>query len=132
KAAIAGAAKRIEAIYAYPFQNHACMEPMNATARYTPEHCEVWCPTQDPDSALAATAQAANLPMDRCDVHRISMGGGFGRRQFADYVTQAVLIAKEMPGTPVKLLWSREEDMVQGRYHPVMKAKLTAGLDADD
>jgi isoquinoline 1-oxidoreductase beta subunit len=131
KAAIAGAAKRIEAIYSYPFQNHACMEPMNATALYTPDRCEVWCPTQNPDAALVATAEAAGLPMSKCDVQRLSLGGGFGRRLFMEHVTQAVLIAKEMPGTPVKLLWSREEDMAQGRYHPVMTAKLTGGLAID-
>jgi isoquinoline 1-oxidoreductase subunit beta len=130
KAAIAGAAKRVEAIYDYPFQNNACMEPMNATALYTPHGCEVWCPTQDGEGALAAAAEAANLPVSRCDVHKMQPGGGFGRRLFSDYVSQAVLIAKEMPGTPVKLLWSREEDMAQGRYHPVMKARLTGGLDA--
>jgi isoquinoline 1-oxidoreductase subunit beta len=131
KAAIAGAAKRVEAIYDYPFQNHACMEPMNATALYTPERCEVWCPTQTGHEAIEAAAQAAGLPVSQCDIHKVHLGGGFGRRLFSDYVTQAVLIAKEMPGTPVKLLWSREEDMAQGRYHPITKAKLTAGLDAN-
>ena len=131
KAAIAGAAKRVDATYDYPFQNHACMEPMNATALYTLERCEVWCPTQDPGRALAAAAKAAGLTERQCNVHMIHLGGGFGRRLMTDYVTQAVLIAKEMPGTPVKLLWSREEDMAQGRYHPVMKAKLTGGLDAN-
>jgi isoquinoline 1-oxidoreductase beta subunit len=130
KAAIAGAAKRIEAIYDYPFQNHACMEPMNATALYTPERCEVWCPTQTGHEAIEAAAEAAGLPVGQCDVHKVHLGGGFGRRGFTDYVTQAVLIAKEVPGTPVKLLWSREEDMAQGRYHPVTKAKLTGGLDS--
>jgi isoquinoline 1-oxidoreductase subunit beta len=130
KAAIAGAAKRIEAIYDYPFQNHACMEPMNATALYTPERCEVWCPTQTGHEAIEAAAEAAGLPVGQCDVHKVHLGGGFGRRGFIDYVTQAVLIAKEVPGTPVKLLWSREEDMAQGRYHPVTKAKLTGGLDS--
>jgi isoquinoline 1-oxidoreductase beta subunit len=97
KAAISGAAQRIEAIYSYPFQNHACMEPMNATALYTPDRCEVWCPTQNPDAALAAAAEAAGLPVGRCDVHRVPLGGGFGRRLFMEHVTQAVLIAKEMP-----------------------------------
>ena len=130
KAAIAGAAKRVEAIYDYPFQNHACMEPMNATALYTPERCEVWCPTQTGHEAIEAAAKAAGLPVGQCDVHKVHLGGGFGRRGFVDYVTQAVLIAKEMPGTPVKLLWSREEDMAQGRYHPIKKAKLTGGVDA--
>jgi isoquinoline 1-oxidoreductase subunit beta len=130
KAALAGAAKRIEAVYDYPYQNHACMEPMNATALYTADRCTVWCPTQNGEAALAATAEAAGLPVANCDVQKVHLGGGFGRRGFTDYVSQAVLIAKEMPGTPVKLLWSREEDMAQGRYHPVMKARLTGGLDA--
>jgi isoquinoline 1-oxidoreductase beta subunit len=131
KAAIASAAKKVEAVYAYPFQNHATMEPMNATARYTPDRCEVWCPTQNGEAAFAATVAASGLPAERCEVYKIDLGGGFGRRgAFHDYVTQAVLIAKQVPGTPVKLLWTREEDMTHGRYHPVMQAKLTGGLDA--
>ncbi len=130
KAAIAGAAKKIEAVYAYPFQNHATMEPMNATALYTADRCEVWCPTQNGEAALAATAAASGLPVAKCDVHKLLLGGGFGRRGFTDSVRQAVLIAKQMPGTPVKLLWSREEDMLHGMYHPVMQAKLTGALDA--
>jgi isoquinoline 1-oxidoreductase beta subunit len=131
KAAIAGAAKRIEAVYAYPHQNHACMEVMNATALWTPERCEVWTPTQNGEAALAATAAAAGLPAARCDVHKIHLGGGFGRRGAVhDWVTQVVTIAKEMPGTPIKLIWSREEDMLHGRFHPVTQCKLVGGLDA--
>ena len=131
KAALAGATKKIEAVYSYPFQNHAPMEPMNATAKYTPDRCEVWVPTQNGEAAFAATLAASGLPADKCEVYKINLGGGFGRRgAFHDYVTQAVLIAKQIPGTPVKLLWSREEDMLHGKYHPVMHAKLTGGLDA--
>jgi isoquinoline 1-oxidoreductase beta subunit len=131
KAALAGATKKIEAVYAYPWQNHACMEPMNATARYTPDKCEVWVPTQDGEASFAAVLSAAGLPADKCEVYKINLGGGFGRRgAFQDYVTQAILIAKQMPGTPIKLLWSREEDMVQGRYHPIMQCKLVGGFDA--
>ena len=130
KQAIAGAAKKVEAVYDYPYQNHACMEPMNATALYTADSCKVWVGTQNGEAALAATAEAAGLPVAKCDVEKLILGGGFGRRGFTDYVGQAVLIAKEMPGTPVKLLWTREEDMAQGRYHPIMKARLTGGLDA--
>jgi isoquinoline 1-oxidoreductase beta subunit len=131
RAALAGAAKKLEAVYAYPFQNHAPMEAMNATARYTPDRCEVWVPTQNGEAAFAATTAASGLPADKCEVYKINLGGGFGRRgAFHDYVTQAVLIAKQIPGTPVKLLWSREEDMQHGKYHPVMQAKLTGGLDA--
>jgi len=131
KTAIAGAAKKVEAVYAYPFLNHAPMEPMNATAKYTPERCEVWVPTQNGEAAFAATTAASGLPADKCEVYKINLGGGFGRRgAFHDYVTQAVLIAKQIPGTPVKLLWTREEDMTQGRYHPVMQSKLVGALDA--
>ena len=132
KAAIAAAARRIEAVYAYPFQNHATMETMNATARWTAERCEVWTPTQNGEAALAAASEAAGLPTSKCDVYRLHLGGGFGRRGAVhDWVRQAVEIAKEMPGTPIKLIWSREDDMTHGRYHPVTQCKLTAGLDAD-
>ena len=129
-AAIAGAAKKIEAVYSYPFQNHATMEPMNATALWTAEKCEVWCPTQNGDSALSAASIAAGLPLEKCDVYKINLGGGFGRRGQSDYVRQVVTIAKQLPGTPVKLIWSREEDMMHGAYHPVTQCKLTAGVDA--
>ncbi len=133
KAAITGAAKKIEAVYSYPYQNHVCMEPMNATARFTPDKCEVWVPTQDGEASFAALLTASGLPADKCEVYKINLGGGFGRRgAFQDYVTQAVQIAKQMPGTPVKLLWSREEDMRQGRFHPVMQCKLTGAFDADN
>src|SRR5207249_6119122 len=130
KAAIAGAAKKVEAIYGYPYQAHACMEPLNATALYTADKCEVWTGSQNAEAALAATSEASGLPVAKCDVHKFLLGGGFGRRGRTDYVTQAVLIAKQVPGTPVKLLWSREEDMTHGRYHPVMQAKMRGGLDA--
>jgi isoquinoline 1-oxidoreductase beta subunit len=132
KGALAGAAKKVEAVYAYPFQNHVCMEPMNATVRWTPERCEMWGPTQNGEGAFAAVQAASGLPADKIDVHNVMLGGGFGRRGSYpnDYVTQAVLIAKELPGTPVKMIWSREEDMAHGRYHPVMQCKLTGGLDA--
>ena len=128
-AAIAASARRIEAVYSHPHQNHATMETMNATARYTPERCEVWTPTQNGEAALAAASEACGLPVAKCEVYKLHLGGGFGRRGMSDYVRQAVLLAKEMPGTPIKLIWSREEDMTQGRYHPITQCKLTAGLD---
>ena len=132
KAAIAGAAKKVEAVYSYPYQNHATMEPMNATAIYTADKCEVWCGTQNGEAAFAATLEASGLPADKCDVHKVMLGGGFGRRGQTDYVRQAVLIAKEMPGTPIKLLWSREEDMAHGRYHPITQCKMTGAFDANN
>jgi isoquinoline 1-oxidoreductase beta subunit len=131
KAALGSAARVIEAVYGYPHQNHATMEPMNATARWTPERCEVWSPTQNGEAALAAASEAAGLPPSQCDVHKLLLGGGFGRRGAVhDWVRQVVEIAKEMPGTPVKLLWTREEDMLHGRFHPVTQCRLRAGLDA--
>ena len=130
RAAIAGSARKIEAVYSYPYQNHATMEPMNATAKWTPRRCEVWAPTQNGEAALAACAEAAGLTPSQCDVYKMHLGGGFGRRGQTDYVRQAVAIAKEMPGTPIKMLWSREEDMLHGRYHPITQCKMTAGLDA--
>ena len=129
-AALAGAARKIEAVYSYPHQNHAPMETMNATARYTPELCEVWTPTQNGEAALAAASEASGLPQAKCEVYKIHLGGGFGRRGATDYVRQAVAIAMQMPGIPVKLIWSREEDMLHGRFHPVTQCKMTAGLDA--
>ena len=131
-AAIASAARKVEAVYNYPYQNHATMEPMNATALYTADKCEVWCGTQNGEAAFAATLEASGLPAEKCDVHKLMLGGGFGRRGMTDYVRQAVAIAKQMPGTPVKLIWSREEDMAHGRYHPVTQCKLTGAFDADN
>ena len=131
KDGLAGAAKKVEAVYGYPFQNHACMEPMNITARWTPEKCELWGPTQNGEGAWAQALAASGLTPDKVDVYKTMLGGGFGRRGAYpnDYVAQAVLIAKQMPGTPIKMLWSREEDMAQGRYHPVMQCKMVGGLD---
>ena len=136
KQALAGAARTLEAVYAYPYQNHATMEVMNATAKFTPAsagqaaRCEVWTPTQNGEAALAATAEAAGLPLAQCEVYKIHLGGGFGRRGATDWVRQAVVIAKALPGTAVKLIWSREEDMQHGFCHPVTQCKLRAGLDA--
>ncbi|MBL0407421.1 xanthine dehydrogenase family protein molybdopterin-binding subunit [Microvirga aerilata] len=132
KAAIAGAAKKVEADYGFPYQHHATMEPMNATALWTNDRCEVWTATQNAEAALATAVAASGLTIDKCDVYRQNLGGGFGRRATShDYVRQAVLIAKEMPGTPVKLIWSREEDMLHGHYHPITQARIVGALDAD-
>jgi isoquinoline 1-oxidoreductase subunit beta len=130
KATLAGAAKVVEAVYSYPYQSHAPMEPMNATALYTPERCEVWCSTQNGEAALAATAEVAGLPVAQCDVHKTFLGGGFGRRGQTDFVRHAVALAKQIPGTPVKLLWSREEDTTHDLYHPITQCKMRAGFDA--
>ena len=103
KAALASAAKKVEAVYSYPYQAHATMEPMNATALYTPDKCEVWCSTQNGEAALATASEAAGLPVQKCDVYKTSLAAGSAGVHVNDYVRQAVLIAKEIPGTPVKL-----------------------------
>jgi isoquinoline 1-oxidoreductase beta subunit len=132
KAALTAAVQKTEATYFYPYLNHATMEPMNATTKWTPERCEAWVPTQDGEASLAAVIAASGLAAEKCDVYKINLGGGFGRRgAFQDYTTQAVNIAKQMPGTPIKLIWTREEDMTQGRYHPIMMCKLTGAFDAN-
>jgi isoquinoline 1-oxidoreductase subunit beta len=127
--AIGNAAKKIEAVCFAPFENHFTMEPMNCTARVTADRCEVWGATQNGEGALAAAAEAAGLHPSKCDFHKLHLGGGFGRRGRQDYTTKAVLIAKQVPGVPIKLIWSREEDMRQCSYRPVGLCKLSAGLD---
>lgn len=130
KSSLSNATKKLESTYFFPFLNHATLEPMNATARWTPERCEAWVPTQNAQNTMAAVMRASGLTADQCDVYKINIGGGFGRRgSHQDYTVQAVFIAKQMPGVPVKLIWTREEDMTQGRYHPVMMGKLTATFD---
>jgi isoquinoline 1-oxidoreductase subunit beta len=128
--ALAGAARRIDAEYSVPFLAHATMEPQNCTAHVGPDRVEVWAPTQDAETALATAADAAGLPRSKVVVHRTMLGGGFGRRgAIQDFVRQAVLIAKDA-GSPVKLVWSREEDIARAFYRPMALARLTAGLDA--
>jgi len=104
------------------------MEVLAATVRWTPERCDVWAPTQVPEAALDAVAQAAGLPVEQCEVHVMRIGGSFGRRLVNDYTQMAVNIAKQIPGTPVKMMWTREEDMGQGRFHPVTQCRLRAVL----
>ena len=127
-AALAKAVKRIEAEYSVPFLSHATMEPQNCTAHVTPDKVEVWAPTQNGEAALAAAAAAAGVAPDKVVVHKTMLGGGFGRRgAVQDFVRQAVLVAKAV-GQPVKLLWTREEDIRHDFYRPVAMAKLVAGL----
>jgi isoquinoline 1-oxidoreductase beta subunit len=128
--AIAGAAKKVEATYATPFLAHATMEPMNCTARVTAQRGEAWVPSQNAEASLAALAEESGLPLDKCEVYRPIIGGGFGRRGGTqDYTRQAVAIAKQFPGTPIKLIWSREEDQAHDFYRPISQCKMTAGLD---
>ena len=129
---IAGAAKKVEAVYSTPFLSHAPMEPNNCTARITADRAEVWLPTQNGEASHAALAEESGLPLDKCEVYKLDLGGGFGRRGGnQDYTRMAVAIAKSFPGVPVKMIWSREEDFTHDFYRPISQCKLTAGLDAN-
>ncbi len=130
-AAIAGSAKKIEAVYSTPFLAHATMEPMNCTARVTADKAEAWVPTQNAESSLASLSEASGIALPNCEVYRTDPGGGFGRRGGGqDYVRQAAEIAKQFPGTPVKLIWTREEDQAHDFFRPISMMKASAGLDA--
>jgi len=127
--AIVTASRKVEAVYGTPFVAHACLEPMNCTARITADRAEVWVSTQNAEAALAVLASVSGLALDQCEAHNPPLGGGFGRRGGKqDYVRQAALIAKQFPGLPIKLIWSREEDMTQDFYRPIGWCKLEAGL----
>ena len=120
----------IEATYSAPFLAHAPMEPLNCTALVTSNRAEIWVGTQDPEGGQLAMSKTLGMPMNQCFVNRYDPGGGFGRRgRVSDYVVHAVNIAKQMPGTPIKMLWTREEDMTHGQYRPISMCKLTASLD---
>ena len=130
--AIEGAAKKIEAVYSTPYLAHATMEPMNATVRITPDKAEAWVPTQNAEASLAALSESSGLPLAKCEVYRPDLGGGFGRRGGTqDYVRLAVEVAKQMPGIPVKMIWTREEDLAHDFYRPISQCRLSAGLDQD-
>ena len=128
--AIAGAAKKIEAVYGTPFLAHATMEPMNCTALFTGDAVEVWAATQNGEGTLAAASEAAGVPLAKVKVNKTTLGGGFGRRGNQDSTRFAVLLAKQIPGVPVKLIWTREEDTQHDFYRPITQCKLTGGLDA--
>ena len=130
--AIEGAAKKIEAVYSTPYLAHATMEPMNATVRITPDKAEAWVPTQNAEASLAALSESSGLPLAKCEVYRPDLGGGFGRRGGTqDYVRLAVEVAKQMPGIPVKMIWTREEDLAHDFYRPISQCRLSASLDQD-
>jgi isoquinoline 1-oxidoreductase beta subunit len=131
-AALASAAKVVEAEYGSPYLSHATMEPMTSTAWFRDDGTlEVWTSTQNGEASIAAASEASGLPLEKCEVHKMMLGGGFGRRGAPqDYVRQSVAIAKQFSGRPVKLIWSREEDMQHGFYRPASLVRMKAGLDA--
>ena len=129
-AGLAAGAKRLDAIYEAPFLAHAPMEPMNCTAVVYGDTCEIWAPTQMQTPARAGAAQILGFAPEKVKLNTTFIGGGFGRRGRTDYVNDAVEVAKAMPGTPVKVVWSREDDMQQDYYRPASYVKMSAALDA--
>jgi isoquinoline 1-oxidoreductase beta subunit len=127
---LAGAARKIEAVYEAPFLSHAPMEPMNCTARVTADSCEIWASTQMQTPSRDIAAQVSGLPPEKVKVYTMFMGGGFGRRARVDYVAETVEVAKAL-GVPVKLTWSREDDMQHDYYRPASYVRFAATLDAD-
>jgi isoquinoline 1-oxidoreductase beta subunit len=129
-ATIQSATRKVEAVYSTPFLAHATMEPMNCTVKVSADRAECWVPTQNSEASLAALSEQSGIPLARCEVYRHDLGGGFGRRGGTqDFVRQATLIAKQFPDVPVKMIWSREEDMGHDFYRPISQCQLAAGLD---
>jgi len=128
-AALGAAAKKIAAVYEVPFLYHATMEPMNATAHVRSDGCDVWAPTQNQTGAQAVAAQYAGVPIEQVRVHTTFLGGGFGRRAETDFVAEAVQLSKAV-GAPVKVIWSREDDVQHGFYRPASYHAFAAGVDA--
>jgi isoquinoline 1-oxidoreductase beta subunit len=130
--AIAEAPKKVEAVYSTPFLAHAPLEMMNCTVKLSADRADAWVPTQNLEASLAALSESSCVPLDKCEIHRLDLGGGFGRRGGTqDYVHQAAEIAKSFPDTPVKMIWTREEDQAHDFYRPISQCKLSAGLDND-
>jgi isoquinoline 1-oxidoreductase beta subunit len=128
--ALAGAAKKVEAVYQMPFLAHTAMEPMNCTVHVRKDSCEVWVGTQVASRAQATAAEVTGLPPEKVQVHNHLLGGGFGRRLDVDGVTMAVRIARQVEG-PVKIVWTREQDIQHDVYRPYYYDRFTAGLDAE-
>ena len=123
--------KKVEAIYYTPFRAHVTMEPMNATVKISGDRAEAWVPTQNGEGSLAALSEATGIPLANCEVYKLDSGCGLGRRgSTQDFTTFAAKVALKYPGVPVKVLWSREEDLTHDYYHPIAMAKMSAGLDA--
>jgi isoquinoline 1-oxidoreductase beta subunit len=129
--AIPNAAKKIDAVYEMPFLAHAAMEPMNCTVNVTKDSCDIWVGIQVATRAQTTASEVTGLPPEKIRVHNYLLGGGFGRRLDVDGITQAVAIAKQVDG-PVKVVWSREEDIQHDVYRPYYYDRFTAGLDAQN
>jgi isoquinoline 1-oxidoreductase beta subunit len=127
--ALAGGAKRLEAVYEAPYLAHAPMEPLNCTVHVRPEACDIWASTQIQTAAREIAVKITGLPRDKVQVHTLYLGGGFGRRGASDYIGEAVEIGKAI-GVPVKLTWSREDDLQHDYYRPASYTRFRAALDA--
>lgn len=130
-ARLAEAAKVVRARYSYPFIAHATLEPQNCTALYTDGALEMWAPTQTPERGVGMIERLLGIPADKQTLHITRIGGGFGRRLFADYMVQAAALAKAMPGKPIQMLWNRAEDTKRDFYRPGGWHSFAAGLDED-
>ena len=131
ESAMETASIKVEAVYEVPLLAHATMEPMTCAAKVTPTSCEVWVPTQGARMVQSAAIANTDLDYSSIEVHPTYLGGGFGRKVVTDYVTHAILAAKAV-GIPVKVIWSREEDIQHDHYRPAFKAELKGGIDDDN
>ncbi len=127
--ALAGGGRLLEALYEYPFEAHACMEPMNCTVRVDGDRCHVWSPTQTPNTVQAAAARLMGVPPGNVAVEVTLIGGGFGRRLGWDMDVEAVRIARAFPGCPVHLTWTREDDLRDGYFQAASAERMRARLD---
>jgi isoquinoline 1-oxidoreductase subunit beta len=127
--AMAGAVQKVEAVYEVPFLAHATLEPLNCTVHVRPDGCDIWVGTQVPTFTQAAAAKLTGLPRERVHVHNHLLGGGFGRRLEVDFIRRAVRIAQQV-ASPVKVVWTREEDIQHDMYRPYYYDQIAAGLDA--
>jgi len=129
-AVIKASAKTVDAVYSSQFLAHATMEPMNCVVQLSADRAYAWVPTQNAEASIAALSEASGLPLANCDIKTMDLGGGLGRRGGTqDFMHHAVAIAKRFPNVPIKMVWSREEDMMHDFYRPISMAKLSAGLD---
>lgn len=127
--ALSGAAKKLDAVYEVPFQAHATMEPQSCMAEVRADGCDLWVGTQFQEATQKMVAKATGLPISSVAIHTTWLGGGFGRRSEMDFATDAVEIAKEMPGVPVKVLWTREDDIRHDFYRPASYNTLRGAID---
>jgi isoquinoline 1-oxidoreductase beta subunit len=130
-AAIAGSVKQLDATYSVPYLPHATLEPLNATALVTADSCEIWAPTQNQFGCVQTAVRLTGLPASKITVHTTYLGGGLGRKGELDFIEQAVRVAQANQGTPVKLVWSREEDFTHDYYRPAALCRITGGLDGN-